>query len=213
MNDEPGSRSPTKSIAFYFRLFERKLVRSELRTSGLKPLISLAPLTYFVTRPTSERGRLRSLRNKKGEQRGKSRERVKLHSMLKYRVFRVLSRVRMIIARPLALESARSLITRIIKDVFSCRRNGHIRKLHASVSRISLFSLPRYLSLRETLSFVLIYRSSGKIHICLLLDPRSLISCSYCIISSETGYHRGKFIRWIFRSFEQSFKSCAIIHK
>lgn len=115
--------------------------------------------------------------------------------MLKYRVFRVLSRIRMIIARPLALEPARSFITRIIKDVFSCRRNGRIRKLHASVSRISLFSLPRYLSLRETLSFV---RSPGKIHICLLRDPRSLISCSCCIISSKTGYHRGKFIAGFF---------------
>lgn len=56
MTDELDSQSRTKSVAFYFCLFGRERTRPEeeegpeLRTSGLKPLISRAPLTHFVSK-------------------------------------------------------------------------------------------------------------------------------------------------------------------
>lgn len=112
----------------------------ELRPSGLKPLISCAPLTHFVSAV-----RCGCCGTKRGEVSAENLERVKTAPHAGPSVF--LSRVRMTIARPLALQLAsrraaprRSLITRIIKDIFNRRaaprraarrRNGRIRKLHA----------------------------------------------------------------------------------
>lgn len=75
---------------------------------------------------------------------------------------RVLSRVRMIIVRPISTWAPRSnpLITRIIKDVY---KFSPARRYAAALgnctpgrgaSRISLFSLPRYLSLRAESSLL-----------------------------------------------------------
>lgn len=84
--------------------------RCATRTSGLKPLISRAPLTHFVK--TGERCGLCGTRGEREREKGeRTGNPAQERSCIAYgevvrRSFRVLNRVQMIIARPLALELA-----------------------------------------------------------------------------------------------------------